>query len=212
MIHPLILRLKKAAHKEIAKAQDIIVETLYEVFDDAVLHGGTAIWRCYKGNRFSEDVDVYLQRDLKKVNRLFELFEKKGFVIEKKRIREQSIYSTLKLNKTLVRFEALFKKVKGSLQEYETAEGNFLTIYTLTPEEIIKEKVATYPKRLKIRDLYDIFFLLRYIQDISLIRKVLEEFLTKFKKPIDEKELRVLIIEGLVPDIQKMITYIKRKI
>ena len=44
----------------------MIVETLYEIFDNAVLHGGTSIWRCYKGNRISEEVDVYLNRDLKK--------------------------------------------------------------------------------------------------------------------------------------------------
>ncbi|MBM3309818.1 MAG: hypothetical protein FJY77_06125, partial [Candidatus Altiarchaeales archaeon] len=52
---PLALRLKKQAHKKVAEAQDIIVRELYNVFDNAVLHGGTAIWRCYQGNRFSED-------------------------------------------------------------------------------------------------------------------------------------------------------------
>ena len=60
---PLILKLKRAQQKEIAKAQDIIVNTLYEVFENAVLHGGTSIWRCYNGNRFSEDVDVYIVKD-----------------------------------------------------------------------------------------------------------------------------------------------------
>jgi predicted nucleotidyltransferase component of viral defense system len=57
---PLILRLKRANHKELAKAQDIIVKALYETFNEAVFHGGTCIWRCYGGNRFSEDIDVYL--------------------------------------------------------------------------------------------------------------------------------------------------------
>lgn len=60
---PLTLRLKKQAHKKVAEAQDLIVKELYSVFDGAVLHGGTAIWRCYGGNRFSEDVDAYLPRD-----------------------------------------------------------------------------------------------------------------------------------------------------
>ena len=60
---PLILKLKKATHREIAKAQDLIVETLYEVFETAVFHGGTAIWRCYKGNRFSEDIDIYMKEN-----------------------------------------------------------------------------------------------------------------------------------------------------
>ena len=206
-----MLRLKKASHREIARAQDMIVETLYEIFDNAVLHGGTSIWRCYKGNRFSEDVDVYLNRDFKKINQFFELLEKKGFNIEKKRIREASIFSSLKFNRTLVRFEALFKGVKGSLKEYETAEGNFLTVYSLTPEELVKEKVDAYLKRLKIRDLYDIFFLLRYVDSLDFVRVPLEKLLKNFKEPLDKKDLKVIILEGIVPTTEQMLSYMKRR-
>jgi len=209
---PLILRLKKVNHREIAKAQDIIVQTLYEIFDNAVFHGGTSIWRCYKGNRFSEDIDVYIPRDMDKINKLFETLEKKGLIVERKKISEQSIFSTLKFNRTSVRFEAIFKKANGSLKEYETAEGNLLTVYALTPEELIEEKTMTYLKRFKIRDLYDIFFLLRYVKEISNVRKCLEELITKFKNPIDEKDLKVLILEGLVPDKESMLSYIKGKL
>jgi len=28
----------------------------------AVLHEGTVIWRCFKSNRFSEDLDFYLEK------------------------------------------------------------------------------------------------------------------------------------------------------
>ena len=207
---PLILRLKKATHKEIAKAQDIIVETMYEIFNDAVIHGGTGIWRCYQGNRFSEDIDVYLSRDIDKINKLFELFKKKGFQIYKKKIGENSIYSTLSNNGVILRFEALFKKIKGSLKEYEKAEGNFITVYTLTAEELIEEKINTYLKRHKIRDLYDIFFLLRYANK-EILKIKLQKFLKEFKRPADEKELKVLILEGVIPSIDEMISYIRRK-
>ncbi len=209
---PLALRLRKAAHREIAKAQDLAVEALYEAFNDAVIHGGTSIWRCYGGNRFSEDVDVYIPRDVKRAERLFELFGKKGFVVEKKRIKENSIYSLLRLNDTLVRFEALFRAVSGSLKEYETAEGNFLTAYTLTPDELIREKAATYLKRQKVRDLYDVFFLLRHVRDISQVRDSLKELVAKFKEPQDGEELKVLLYDGLVPDVPKMLAYIASKV
>lgn len=209
---PIILRLKRELHKEVAKAQDIVVESLYEVFNDAVLHGGTSIWRCYQGNRFSEDIDVYLTKDIEKINLLFELFKRRGFSVEKKRIKENSLYSTLKLNNTVVRFEALFKKIKGHLKEYETAEGNFITVYTLTPEELIKEKVATYFKRQKVRDLYDVFFLLRHVSDMSSIRELLGGFVVKFKEPVDEKDLKVLLTEGVTPTSEDMLAYIKRKL
>ncbi len=209
---PLVLRLKKMAHREIAKAQDIVVAALYEVFNNAVIHGGTSIWRCYQGNRFSEDVDVYIPRDIKKIERLFELFERKGFIVEKKRIKKNSIYSLLRLSDTMVRFEALFKAVSGSLKEYETVEGNFLTVYTLAPEELIREKAATYLKRRKVRDLYDVFFLLRHVRDVSRVKNNLRELIAKFKEPQDGKELKVLLYEGLVPDVQKMLAYITSKV
>ena len=189
----------------------MVVETLYEIFDDAVFHGGTAIWRCYKGHRFSEDVDFYLKRDIKKIDQFYEALQKKGLLVERKKISENSIYSTLKLGQTFVRFEAIFKKSKGKLHEYEKAEGSFITVYTLTPEELVKEKVETYLNRLKVRDLYDIFFLLRHVEDNSDIKKDLNKLLKNFKRPVDEKELKVLITEGLVPNVEEMLTYIRRK-
>lgn len=206
---PLTLRLKKEKHRKIARAQDLVIECLYSIFNNAVLHGGTSIWRCYKGVRFSEDIDVYLQKDPQKIERLFEEFEKKGFIINKKKIGENAIYSVLNLNETIIRFEALFKKINGILKEYESCDGNLKTIYTLSPEELIKEKIDTYLKRYKIRDLYDIFFLLRYIKDKKTIKKELIQLTKNFKKPIDEKELKILILEGLVPETEKMFYYIK---
>ncbi len=176
------------------------------------MHGGTAIWRCYNGNRFSEDVDVYIIKDKSRIDKFFELIEKKGLIVERKKISENSIYSSLKFNRTIVRFEAVFKKVEGSLKEYETTEGNFLTIYTLTPEQLINEKVQAYIKRQKIRDLYDVFFLLRSIKNIQDVRKSLNELLSNFKKPVDEKDLNVLILEGVVPTTQKMLDYIRSKV
>src|SRR3989338_1040636 len=104
---PLISKLKKESHKEIAKAQDLIIEEAYKLFDKAVLHGGTAIWRCYKGNRFSEDIDMYIGKDSGKIKIFFENLEKKGFKLLKKKISENSIYSNLEMNRTIVMFEAL---------------------------------------------------------------------------------------------------------
>lgn len=209
---PLALKLKKESHRSIALAQDLAVRELCSVFDDAVLHGGTGIWRCYHGNRFSEDIDVYMKKDVEKLNALFERLKHKGFVIEKKKIGEKSLFSTLQFNRTIIRLEALFKKVEGTLKEYETIDGNLITVYVLTPEELISEKIDAYLQRLKIRDLYDIFFLLRYVADKNNVKSQLKRLVKEFKSPIDEKELKVLIFEGLVPTTEKMIEYITRKI
>ena len=209
---PIILRLKKVNNREIAKAQDIMMQSLYEVFKNAIFHGGTCIWRCYNGNRFSEDIDVYIPRDINKINQFFEILKKKGLIIEKKKISEKSIFSTFKFNRTLVKFEAVFKETRGHLKDYETAEGNFLTVYSLNEEELIIGKSLTYLKRFRIRDLYDVYFLLRYLDDISKVKKYLIELLTKFKSPIDEKDLKVVILEGIVPTTSQMLDYIRGKL
>ncbi|HLD15149.1 MAG TPA: nucleotidyl transferase AbiEii/AbiGii toxin family protein [Candidatus Nanoarchaeia archaeon] len=206
---PLALRIKKAQHKEIAEAQDIVVEELYRIFSKAVFHGGTSIWRCYNGNRFSEDIDVYIPKDLKKLDAFFKNLESIGFIVEKRKITENSLFSNLKINRITVRFEALFKDTKGILKEYENINGNLTTIYTLSPEELVKEKIGAYLNRLKVRDLYDIFFLLRYVINKEAIKEELKKLIKNFKEPVDKTELRVLIIEGLIPDVKEMLDYIK---
>ena len=70
-------------------------------------------------------------------------------------------------------------------------------------------KIDAYLKRLKIRDLYDIFFMLRYA-DTTKISPKIQELFKHFQKPDDEKELKVLILEGLVPTSEKMIDYIQK--
>jgi len=89
------------------------VGILYNVFPRAVLHGGTAIWRCYHGNRFSEDLDVYLEKDPKKIELFFETSQRRGFEIRKKRVKENSLYSALRLGEAEVGLEATFRRVRG---------------------------------------------------------------------------------------------------
>ena len=198
-------------HKEIAYAQDLIVETLYEFFSGAVIHGGTAIWRCYQGNRFSEDIDVYIKKDEERINKLFDGLRKKGFQIEKKRIKENSLYSTLKFNELIVRFEALFKVIKNPfLKEYETSEGNLINVFTLAPEELINEKIVAYSKRRKIRDLYDIFFLLKQVKESKQLKEKLRKFIKNFDIPLDEQDLKAIIITGVIPATKNMLEYIER--
>jgi len=209
---PLILKLKKEIHKEIARAQDIIIEQLYKIFDKAVFHGGTSIWRCYRGNRFSEDIDIYIPRDKKKIDILFENLKEKGFIIHKKKVGERSLFSVLQINRIIVRLEAIYKSVKPEIKEYELVDGNFITVFTLGPEELLKEKVDAYLSRRKIRDLYDVFFLLRYVKDNKEITLKLGKLIDNFKLPLDEKDLKILIIEGVVPDTDTMLRYIKRRI
>lgn len=207
---PLNLKLKKRFHKEIAYAQDVLVGELYNFFPHAIIHGGTAIWRCYNGNRFSEDLDVYIMKDNKKINDFFDSLESKGFKIIKKKIKENSIYSEIMIGNTAVRFEATFQSKKPLFKKYETSESFFINVYTLPPEELVMEKVNAYLKRKKIRDLYDILFLLNYAKREKDVRNHLNLLIKNFEKPVDPENLAAIIISGAVPNFNQLLEAIKR--
>lgn len=207
---PLQVRLKKEIHRKIAYAQDLIVKEVYAVFDKAVLHGGTAIWRCYNGRRFSEDLDFYLPKNDKNITLLFNNLKKVGFEIKKKKVSENSIYSELELNRTSVRLEATFQKVSGVICDYEMSDGNIVSIYSLTSEMFLAEKINTYVKRLNVRDLWDVFFLLKNVENPYKIKEI-GGLIKNYKKPIDEGNLKAILLEGIVPSADEMIEYIKRK-
>lgn len=207
---PLQARLKREFHRKIAYAQDLIVKEVYLVFDKAVLHGGTAIWRCYNGKRFSEDLDFYLPKESKKIDLLFDNLKRAGFEIKKKKVSENSIYSELDMDRTSVRLEATFQKISGIICDYEMSDGNITSIYSLTPEGFLAEKVNTYLKRFKVRDLWDIFFLLKNVQNLKNVNEI-EKLIKNYQKPIDEEDLKTLLLEGIAPSAGEMIEYIKRK-
>jgi predicted nucleotidyltransferase component of viral defense system len=196
---PLSIRIKKEQHRRIAYAQDRILEEVYRFFERAVLHGGTAIWRCYDGKRFSEDLDFYLKKDPEAIDALFVALEKKGFTILKKKLNDNSLYSEFVFERVHVRLEATFQKIQGHLADYETADGNSISIYSLTPEEFIIEKVNTYLKRNKIRDLWDVYFLLQKVRNIALVKKELDKLIKNYAPPLDEPDLKIIILEGITP-------------
>ncbi len=207
---PLQLRLKREIHRKVAYAQDIAVKEVYSIINNSVLHGGTSIWRCYSGNRFSEDLDFYFPESSNKIEMLFENLKKIGFEIKKKKITKNSLYSELEINRTSIRLEGIFKRIKGILCDYEKIDGSIISIYSLSIEELIKEKIKAYLKRLKIRDLWDVFFLTKKIDNLNKIKEI-GELIKNYKKPIDEENLKAIILEGVIPPSQDMIEYLKRK-
>lgn len=210
---PIEKKLKKRLHRNIALAQDILIMEVYDHFLNTVIHGDLAIWRCYGSNRFSETVDVYLPVNLeeKNINRFLMGLKEKGFVVQKFKMTKNTVFSKFSYLDVIVSFEAVLKEVKNFvIKRFELVDGNFIFVNTLRPEEMIEEKVLAYLKRRKVRDLYDIFFLLNFVEEREKVRKILENFLKDFKEPEDEKELKVLIISGSVPRVEEMVEEIRR--
>jgi len=189
----------------------MMVMEVYDIFPTAVVHGGTAIWRCYGSNRFSEYVDVYLPKRLKMADfeKFVEALKEKDFSVEKLKKTENAIFSKFSFSDSIVRFEAIFKDVKDYVsRRYEMIDGNFMLVNTLTSENIVEEKILTYVERRKARDLYDIFFLSNLVKR-NEIKSELLKAIENFEKPVDEKELKTLIIYGSIPTADTLLNEVK---
>lgn len=189
----------------------LIIE-IYNKFSKAVLHGGTALWRCYGSNRFSEDLDFYLPKNVKEKD--FKDFlnnlRQKGFIIEKFKITSNLIFFKFSFLNVTVSFEAVFKNIKNfETRSFEMSDGSFILVNTLGPEDLLEEKLLTYLERKRVRDLYDIFFLIKIVEKNKVKRDVIK-LMKNIEKPIDEKELKVLIISGSIPTTNEMIETIKK--
>lgn len=209
---PLEKKLKKKLHRQIALAQDILVDEVYRFFPKAMLHGGAAVWRCFGSNRFSEDLDFYLSSfSKKKFDHLLNDLEGLGFSRLKFKQTKNAVFSKFEYSGVVVRLEATIKKMpEYKTMPFEMVDGNFIIVNTLPPYILLKEKVDSYLARQKIRDLYDIFFLLRFVEKDNQVKRTLRKFLQKYSPPKDEKDLKTLIIVGAVPKVEDMLQEIKK--
>lgn len=208
---PLVKKIKNKKHLNIAFIQDLLVVESYNHFPFSVIHGGTAVWRCYNGNRFSEDIDFYLSSfGKKKIDKFVDSLGKRGFLVKKFKTTDNAVYSNLSYQGETVRFEAVKKDFKDYVtRRFEMTDGTSIIVNTLSPEQIVKEKLSAYLNRRKIRDLYDIFFLLDQVER-EKVKKDLGLLLRKFESPLDKEDLKSLIILGSVPKVEDMINEIKR--
>lgn len=154
-----------------------------------------------------EDVDAYLPIVAKRsdMKNFIDGLEDKGLAIEKFKRTGNSIFAKLSYMGVAVRFEAVFKNAKGLIRPFEMSDGTSILVNTLSPDEMIQEKISAYAERRKVRDLYDIFFLLKFVEDEGRIGSLLREFVKGFRRPVDERGLKALIISGAVPSVDAML-------
>ncbi len=192
----------------VARLQDTVIEIIFDNIN-AVLHGGTAIWRCYNGKRFSEDIDLYIAKeaDIKKITNRIALSE---LHIVFNRRRRGTIYYDISTNEADISLQMRIVKKKGFLVSYEKVNGVKTEIYSLTPEILIEEKIAAYNDRKFIRDIYDIMLLTKFISDRSKNAIIPTSFLSHIQKPKDESVLKNLVYSGPIPSFEEMVDYLRR--
>jgi predicted nucleotidyltransferase component of viral defense system len=214
MSMPIEINLKDARQVALARLQDYLVEALVEVEPNIVIHGGTAIWRCYGGNRFSEDVDIYTNNiQIKKLHNYL------TWALSKRGVRMDypiGTVGTIIISDGFVhtKLEAMVppRRLKSEQKEYERINGSKFFISTLSIGNFIREKASTYQKRRYIRDLYDLYHLVSIEKPDLGTRKILIEFLNSIEAPIDEGKLKDLVYTGVAPSFKTMIDYISGRL
>ena len=188
------------------------MEEVYQVFPECVLHGGTAIWRCYGGGRFSEDIDVYIPVPQTEATRKFrDALKSKGLEELKFKATENTIFAKYDLSASAVSFEAALRQPPESVvMPYQMVDGTLMLVRTLTPEGLISEKASAYHSRRKVRDLYDIYFLLNLVKDGREVLESLGEMVSEYREPVDENQLRAIVIVGVAPSSETIIEGIRR--
>src|SRR3989338_1484273 len=205
MLIPLENRLKKQTHRDIARLQDEAMEILYQTDSSLVFHGGTAIWRCFGGNRFSEDLDLYGKNISKLAKTLPEIFSQHGLDTTKMKATDSTLFAKISDKKTEIRVEiSSLSHAEPVAAAFEKVDGQFMEILTVSARDLLAEKIGAYQNRRRIRDLYDILHLSGQITADDQIKKAAAKLLTNPPKHVDEPNLKTILFSGAVPTFAQM--------
>ncbi len=213
------MRLEYADQLEKAKMEDILIETLYGTYQDLVFHGGTAIWRCYGGNRFSRDLDFYYrikadQDRSSAYKEMQEFLKGKGFVVKSSSYnRYTDTFGIVVEGNTRVKMKTdmNFGYKKGIPVEYLNVDDSKIIVLSLRPEELLNEKLGAYEDKLynsseikkpEAHDLYDIYYLTSLIaspseSSVARVQRLMKEI--RGRPPSDMRSLGRLILSGVSP-------------
>lgn len=217
---PLRNRLQKRAQRDVALLEDILIRVIYELDSTAEIHGGTAIWRCYGGKRFSKDIDVYMQSENGKgafKNRITGAAEKYSATVLKVKDTGNLIFIELLLGDVYSEIDINCRKYykKPVMKRYENLDGTFYDVLTLPVEELIREKIDAYNDRRYLTDLYDMKILVDSADAVKA-KADLRKFIDRIRPPVnirqEEERLKGLIYEGPIPSFKTLVDYIEAMI
>ncbi len=215
---------KNEAQKARAILEDSLVDLIYSSYDSLVMHGGTAIWRCYGGNRFSRDVDFYANLDPKDESafqkELHKLLAANDYPIREEKFNNKTntLHVIVRGYNTTGKLDITFAHAKGEAVEYARIDGSKRIIHALSPENLLNEKINVYVSKFKdgmaeIQDMYDIMVLKDRVNNPS--KKTLASLknmisTVRGKPPKNENELEGLILAGISIPYDRIIETLTR--
>jgi len=212
---PLEKKLKKKAHIGIARLQDELVQMLYSIDPKLVLHGGTCIWRCYGGGRFSEDLDFYIggRKAGEIVRELRISCKSRGLSVDKLKETQNLIFGKISGADAQVRVEINKRNFrKAAPLHYERADGSKIIVMGLKVVDLLSEKANAYLSRKLIRDIYDVYFLSGLLKEGEKMPLEVKKMLEKLPTPLDAQNLGAIVYSGAVPAFEGMASMIRGRI
>lgn len=208
-----LLKIAEAKHLSLFNAErdyllEMILFSLYnQIKDELVFKGGTAMYKIYRLNRFSEDLDFTFMKHRKEIPRTIQRVVGQlsllGIYIQIKDIqdyrqqinvhleckgplydgsKESLVFIPLNISLREKVQQATFEMLFSSYREIPSFE-----VYVMTEQEIAAEKVRAILSRDKARDVYDLWFLLK--KGIILDKKLVEKKLKIAGRHFNQKEL-----------------------
>lgn len=176
----------------LAELQDYVIDIIYdEIQPNALLYGETAIWRCFDGSRFSEDIDIYMDR-----SPFSNFVSKLGDYGLNLTWRDPELPTRVRVSNgvTDLLLESKPWHAENEIRTYSRTDGTSKTISVLSPTELMTRKIEAYQGRKFIRDIYDLFILTNWLDRADyVVKSRLSQFLATVQKPVDEPVLTSLL-------------------
>ncbi len=181
--------------------------------EELIFKGGTCLFKFYKLDRFSEDLDFTLKKELditRLLNRIVSDLKVFGIECEIKKMKQthNAIMITLRIkgpfytgdDKTIatMRIDINTKstiELKPLVQRYISLYPDIpiFSIIIMQEKEILSEKIRAILTRTKARDIYDLWFLLKkgVEFDPNLVKKKLKYYNMQWNKNLFLKNLNI---------------------
>jgi uncharacterized protein len=214
--------------------QDLFLSEICKKTNKLIFKGGTALYKLYSLERFSEDLDFSIISPFD-VKSLIEEIVRGIDGASIKQIKETknsisikigfkgilTIYNTLRLDISITNSILEEFDVKTLVSSYP--DINPFSIRIMNINEILAEKIHSLLARQKARDLYDIFFLLKIANiDKVLTNNKLKNFGMKYNSNTLKKRIRNLrnlwipelksFVLADLPDFKAVSSFVMKKV
>ena len=184
--------------------QDLLLFNIYKQTNLLIFKGETALYKLYGLQRFSEDLnftligDLDIEKTMKRVLFSIEGSEIKDIKKMKNSVSIKAAFKGIITKYNLVRLDITLKNIvleKFDVKNYTSSytDINPFNLRILSSKEMVAEKIHSILNRESARDLYDLFFLLKFVKiDKQLIAKKLEIFDMKINHDMMKKRINNL--------------------